>query len=60
MSLFKEYQDKLSYEGFTLICSGEGAVSASLAVCVPVGDAAPLPEPGLRVTLWAFSPHFHG
>lgn len=35
-------------------------MSASLAVWVPVGDEAPLTEPGLRVTLWAFSPHFHG
>ncbi|KAG7237566.1 hypothetical protein INR49_032183, partial [Caranx melampygus] len=42
------------------LCLGEGAVSASRAVWVPVGDEAPLTEPGLRVTLWAFSPHFHG
>lgn len=35
-------------------------MSASRAVCVPVGDEEPLAEPGLRVTLWAFSPHFHG
>lgn len=60
-------QKKLSYQTLniqliepTLIWSGEGAVSASLAVWVPVGDEAPLAEPGLSVTLWAFSPHFHG
>lgn len=35
-------------------------MSASPAVCVPVGDEASLAEPGLSVTLWAFSPHFHG
>lgn len=35
-------------------------MSASLAVLVPVGEAAPFTEPGLRLTLWAFSPHFHG
>ena len=36
------------------------SVSVSPAVLVPVGDDAPFTDPGLSVTLWAFSPHFHG
>ncbi|KAG9334752.1 hypothetical protein JZ751_006589 [Albula glossodonta] len=27
---------------------------------LPVGEAAPFTGPGLRVTLWAFSPHLQG
>lgn len=35
------------------------SVSAAAALFLG-GEAAPVPDPGLRVTLCAFSPHLHG
>lgn len=45
----------------TLRCSGQELTSDSAGEPLfRVGEAVPLPEPGLRVTLCAFSPQRHG
>lgn len=55
------YTVLVQYSNLTFKCSGQELTSDSAGEPLfRVGEAVPLPDPGLRVTLCAFSPQRHG